>query len=256
MLANPQRVVPFDSVLLNEAFNNALDLDTCLWPEPQLPEGTECGVAPLPVELAAQDVSSVSLDDGLKLIDAWMAEQQDPAFDDALEAYNIAFSWPEGSKRKFEEVGQDVAPRQAKLPRLGQTDEDSAPGNAFFPDWQSQTPLELGIWHNGALNTAPRDEITPRPISPQEQQPACRAAVAEPRSQASGDTISGVALRLPQFKLPLNDPNATASGQSPQKMLNEVSAGTNLTMARKAALYMLWNINADSRIEGIPGTQV
>ena len=134
MLANPQRVVPFDSVLLNEAFNNALDSGTCLWPEPQLLEETECGVAPLPVELAAQDVSSVSMDDGLKLVDAWMAERQVPAFDNALGANGTASSWPEPNKRKFEEVEQDVAPRQAKLPRHGQRDEDSAPGSASWSD--------------------------------------------------------------------------------------------------------------------------
>ena len=111
-------MVPFDSVLLNDAFNNPLDLDTCLWPEPQLPEETECGVAPQPVELAAQDVSSMSMDDGLKLIDAWMAERrQVPAFDNSLGANGTASSWPEPNKREYEEVERYVAPRQVKFPR-------------------------------------------------------------------------------------------------------------------------------------------
>ena len=236
MLSNRQRVVPFDSVLLNEAFNNALDLDTCSWLEPQLPEETECGVTPQPVELAALDVSSMSMDDGVKLVDAWMAERQVPAFDNALSANGTASSWPEPNKRKFEEVEQDVAPRQAKLPRHGQRDEDLAPANASWSNWQGQTPSETRVWSNGAPNISPHHEKAPGPCTSQEEQElACRAAVAEPGSQAPGVTISGVALRLPLLTLPLNDPSATASGRSPQKMLNEVSAGTNLMTARKAA---------------------
>ena len=134
MLANPQRAVPFDSVL-KEAFNNTLDLDTCLWPEPQLPEETECGVAPRPVELPGQNVPSMSMDDGLKLVDASVAEQQVPVFNNALGIHctTLAPVLPRsyflfsgllftlfnafllvGGRflRKFEEVEQDVAPRQ------------------------------------------------------------------------------------------------------------------------------------------------
>ena len=119
-----------------------------------------------------------------------MAERQVPAFDNALSANGTASSWPEPNKRKFEEVEQDVAPRQAKLPRHGQRDEDSAPGNASWSDWQGQIPIETFVQHNGAPNIAPH-EISPGRCTSQEEQ-ACRAAVTEPGSQTPGVVVNGM----------------------------------------------------------------
>jgi hypothetical protein len=161
--------------------------------------------------LPIDSVRPMSMDDGLKLIDAWMAER---------------------NKRKYEEVEWDVPPRQVKFPRPEKRNEDLVSENAFLADGQGQTTLATDFWHNGAHNIAPHHEITPgRSVSQPEQELACRAAVAEPGSQTPGVAVNGVALRLPHIKLPLDNQSATASGQSPQKILNEVSAGTNLMAA-------------------------
>ena len=61
------------------------------------------------------------------------------------------------------------------------------------------------------------------------------AAIAEPGSQTPGVTI-GVALRLPQAKLPSDIQDAMASGYCPQKALAEVSTGTTLTATSKVAV--------------------
>jgi hypothetical protein len=69
--------LPIDSVRLNEAFNNALDMETTsLWPEHRWSEEIESDVAPRPVVFTGQNVPSISMDvsDGLKLADGRMAE--------------------------------------------------------------------------------------------------------------------------------------------------------------------------------------
>jgi hypothetical protein len=184
------------------------------------------------------------MDDGSKLIDAWMAERQVRAFNDALGINSgTTYSRPDRNKRKYEEVERDVAPRQVKCPRHEQRNEDLGSGNPFLADWQGQTHLATDVWHNGAHNIAPRHEITPgRCISQGEQELACRAAVAEPGSQTPGVAVNGVALRHPHLKLPLDNHGATASGSHLKKILNEVSAGTNLMAACKAAYCIYYGI--------------
>jgi hypothetical protein len=59
VLDDPQGQKQFlvDSVRLNEAFNNALDMNaTSLWQEPRWPEEIESGVAPRLVEFPRQNV--------------------------------------------------------------------------------------------------------------------------------------------------------------------------------------------------------
>ena len=68
-------------------------------------------------------------------------------------------------------------------------------------------------------------------------QPVCGAiAPLEPGSQTPGVTV-GVALRLPQLTLPSENRSATASKCYPRKVLNEVSAGTNLMATSRSAVY-------------------
>jgi hypothetical protein len=108
------------------------------------------------------------------------------------------------------------------------------------PEYRMRVEVEGAVPQHPALTT-------------QEQEPARRAAVAGPGSQAPGVTISDVALRRPQSKLPFNNQSPTASGQSSKEISTEVSVGTSLMTARKAAhLYMFWNINADPRKKGSP----
>ena len=138
-------------------------------------------------------------------------------------------------------------------------------GDAVLFDPQGQTRLPIaGVGLSRALNKALDTETNPQwpePRRPEEmesgisprpgwtsQEQARRVAVAVPGSQAPVVTTSGVALRHPQLKLPSNNQSAMASGQSAQKILTEVSAGTNLMTARKGGvLYMFWNIDSDPR---------
>jgi hypothetical protein len=221
VLADPQgqRQLPFDSVRLNDY---ALDVDAAsVWPDPRWPEGIEIGVARQ--EFRRQGVQPMSMDHGLKLVDAWVAERQAWPSNDAL---GIS-SEPERKKRRFE-VECDVAPRQVKFQRHEQRNEDLESDNAFLAGWQGHSPSTTGIWDGGAHDIAPYHETTPA----QEQQLECRAAVVEPGSQAPGVAVNGVALRLPHIKLPSDAQDATASGSPLQKILNEVSAGANLMAAR------------------------
>ena len=264
MLADPQ-----GQIRLKEA-----------WPETRWPEEIESSVAPRPVVFPNQNVPCMSMDHGMKLVDAWMAEKQDRAFDDAPRpvefpsrnvprmsmdhgmklvnawmagrqdrAFDDALginSGPERQKRRYEEVDGDAAPRQVKFPRNGKKNRDLRLENGFLADWRGQTPLATGVWDDQVHNIASHHGMTPaRCISQQEQELACRAAVAKPESQAPGVAVNGVALRLPLLKLPSDNQGATASGSHLQKILNEVSAGTN-QMAEPKAAYMLRNIYADS----------
>jgi hypothetical protein len=214
------------------------------WPETRWPEEIESSVAPRPVVFPSQNVPPMSMDHGVKLVDAWMAERQVRAFDNALRIN----SGPERHKRRYGEVERDVtvAPHQVEFPRYGKRNKDLPSENGFLADWQGQTPLATGVWDSGAHNIAPHHGMTlARCISQHEQELACRAAIAEPGSQAPGVAVNGVALRLPLLKLPSDNQGATASGSHLQKILNEVSAGTN-QMAEPKVAYMLRNINADS----------
>jgi hypothetical protein len=158
----------------------------------------ERGVAPRQFEFP-NHVPSISMDDYIPIIDAWTARQ-----------------------------------RQVKFPRSEQryhSDEDPWSRNA---NSQGQTSLAAGVWQNasGAPNIASHHEMTPgRSLSQGEL--ACRAAVAG--SQTPGVAVNGVTLRLPHLKLPSDDHDTTASGSHPRKILNEVSAGANLMVTRKAA---------------------
>lgn len=67
------------------------------------------------------------------------------------------------------------------------------------------------------------------------QESGRRAAVAEHGSEAPGVNASGVALHHPRSIHPSDNQSATASGQSRQRILTKVSAGTNLMAVRKAA---------------------
>jgi hypothetical protein len=214
VLADPhgQKRISIEGVRLNDAFNNALDTDTISsWPEPRRPE----------------EIGNVIL----RLADAWIAEREVQAFDDALRVETNSSS--EQHKRKHEDAEWDVAPRQVKFPRINQRNEDLRSENAF---WQGQTPSAAGVRNNGADNISPHNEITPgRGLS---QELARRVAVAEPGSQTPGVAVNGVALRLPQVILPSDDQGATASGSHPRRILNEVSAGTKL-LAACQALYCI-----------------
>jgi hypothetical protein len=125
-------------------------------------------------------------------------------------------------------------------------------GNVVLADPQGQTQLPVaGGLLNQAFNNALDTEATsqwPEHRTRVEvegavaqhpglttQELARRAAVAGPGSQAPGVTISDVALHRPQLKLPMNNQSATAAGQSSQEILTEVSVGTSLMTARKAA---------------------
>jgi hypothetical protein len=235
VLADPRglRQLP---VRLNEEFNNALDMETF-----------ESDSAPHPVESPKENrVLSMSMDDGmddgLKWIDAWTTAQEDRAFDDAL-GFNSATisSWPEqnnqalGSETGFLHGGNNawMAGRQV-----------GAFNDALGLDWQDQTPLATGVWNNGAFNT-PGHEMIPGWTASQDEQQR-RVIAAEPGSQAPGDTVNGVALRLPLTKLPSYNQSAMASGYYAQEVLTKVSAGTSLMAERKAAC-MLRKIYADSK---------
>jgi hypothetical protein len=192
VLADPQgqKRLPI-SVRLSEAFNNALDMETaCLWPKSRWPEAMGNGITSQPVVSQNQNVQPLSMDDGLKLIDAWMAKR---------------------NKRKYESVERDVARPQVKFPRHERGNEYLGSGNTSLSGWQGQTPLATGVWNNGAYNIAPQHEITPgRRMS---QELACKAAVAEPGNQTPGVAVNGVALRLPLLELPSDNHDATASLQ-------------------------------------------
>jgi len=177
---------------------------------------------PQPVEFPRQNVPPMSMDDGLKLAEAWMAEQQVREFNNALVIdSSTTSSSPERNKRKYEEVECGVAPCQVKFPRHEQRNENMGSGNGFLANWWGQTPLATGVWHNGAHSIAPNHEDTPgRCIS---QELACRVAVAEPGSQTPGVAVNSVALRLPHLELPSDNHGATASGSHSKKILNETS---------------------------------
>ena len=223
----------------DKAFDHALDMDeTSLWSGSQRPEEIQSAVAPWPVEFPQENVSPMSMDHRLKSVDVWKAEQEVRAFDNAL-GINLE---TKRNKRKYEdEVEWDVAPRQSKLQRYEQRNEGLGLENVFLADWQGQTPSATGVWNGGAHNIAQSHEITPACRMSQYEEPACRAAVAEPGSQTPGVAVNGMALRLPHLELPSDNQGATASGSHLQKILNKVSAGTNLMAACRAAC-MLRNI--------------
>ncbi len=181
---------------LNEAFNNALDVETSsLW----LPRSMQ---------------------------EAWASND----------------AWPGQNKRRLqlEDVGRDLDLRQVKFPRQEQIHERLGSQNAFLADRHVQTPLATGVWNNGAFNFAPDHLMTPGWTTPQvDRELACRAAVALPGSQTPGVAVNGEALHSPQLKLPSYDPSTVASGSNAQKILTEVSAGTNLMTARKTAYCVL-----------------
>ena len=85
VLADPQGIqLLFAGVRLNQAFNDALDIETL-----------ECGVAPRPVV----DVPPVTTHDMSKSVDAWMAERHVQAFNDTLGMNSCTTSsWPRGDK--------------------------------------------------------------------------------------------------------------------------------------------------------------
>jgi hypothetical protein len=121
---------------------------------------------------------------------------------------------------------------------------------------QAQSQLPLGDWSNAAFGNdlsmkdllwlndvmlaQPQDQ-TRLPVADVQhafdQQPVCEAIVPpEPRGQTPGVAVNGVALRLPLLKLPSQDQSAMASGYHTRKILNEVSAGTNLMATSKSAV--------------------
>jgi hypothetical protein len=121
-------------------------------------------------------------------------------------------------------------------------------GNAVLADRQTQL-LVVGVRLDEAFNTALDMETTPlwpeprrleeiqsgvAPRSERTQELARRAAVAEPGGQTPGITVNSEALRRPQVTLQPDNQGASASGSSEERMLTEVSAGTNLMTARKA----------------------
>lgn len=219
--------MPVDSVRLNEVFDNAIGMETdSLWLKPRWHEEIASVVAPQPVQSTTLNSQLMSMDDVLKSVDAWMVERQVLESNDSPGATS---SWPQRNG----DVEWDVVQHQVKFPRHEQRNEDLGSVNPYLADWQSQTPLAMGVWHNGAHNIAPQHEITSRRYISQEL--ACRAAVAEPETQTPGVTVNGVSLRLPQCKLLAADQSATASGSCPQKVLPKVSAGTSLVTARKMA---------------------
>jgi hypothetical protein len=99
-------------------------------------------------------------------------------------------------------------------------------GDAVLADRQTQL-LYAGVRLDEAFKTAIDLESSTQRL-------ARRAAVAEPGGQTPGITVNSEALRHPHLELPSNNQGASASGSSQQKILPEVSAGTNLMTARKA----------------------
>src|SRR5260370_1122079 len=183
---------------------------------------------------------SYDTDTLLRMLDGDIPERNaawayDPALcvDSQTAAPEMASASPARNKRKGEEVEWDVAPSRVKVPKYEQ-EKDSGSGSTCLADWKGKTPLASGIWHNGAFNNAPHHEMSPGRTTSQYEQER-RATVAQPGSQAPGVTVSGVALRYPHVKLQPDNQDATASGWSQQKISNEVSAGTSLMAARKAA---------------------
>ena len=209
VLADPQgqNRLPIDGVRLNEAFHNALDKDAP-FPSPEPPRPDEIM---MPIEREVQ------------------------AFDNALGIRSGSGSRKRGHEQVLE---WDVAPRQAKFARHERQNEDLGSANAFLTDWQGQTPSAPGDWIYGADDTAQYNEITPgRSLS---REIACRAPVAEPGSQTPGVAVNGVALCLPQLKLPSDNQGTTASGSHLQKISNEVSTGTNPWQhARQCTVYVM-----------------
>ena len=212
VLADPrgQKQLPIAGVRLNQAFSNALDIETF-----------EGGINLRLAEFRRRNhVPTMTMDDdGSKLVDAWVAERQVQAFNDALGMNSCTTSsWSRQDKWRHEEVEWDV-PRQVKFPRHDQRDEDLGSGNAT---WQGQTP---GLC-----------------ISPEVQEKACKAADMEPRSQTPDVAVNSVALRLPPIKHPLYNQNAMASGYYPQEVLTKVGAGAKLMAAPKVAYHMYCGI--------------
>ena len=103
-------------------------------------------------------------------------------------------------------------------------------GDAVLTDPLGQTTI---LVDGARISEAFHNALDVETLSPEEL--GRRDAVAEPGGQAPGDTVNSEALCHPQIKLPSDEQGATASGQSPEEILPEVSAGTNLMMARKAA---------------------
>ncbi|KAI0268416.1 hypothetical protein BGY98DRAFT_1020055 [Russula aff. rugulosa BPL654] len=157
------------------------------WPETRWPEEIESSVAPRPVVFPSQNVPRMSMDHGMKLVDAWMAERQVRAFDNALQE----------STRGPSDTNGGI---ENQIPKEWKEEQDLRSENGFLADWRGQTPLATGVWDDQAHNIASRHGMTPaRCISQQEQELACRAAVAKPE----------------------NNQGATASGSHLQKILNE-----------------------------------
>jgi hypothetical protein len=135
-------------------------------------------------------------------------------------------------------------------------------GDVVLADPQGQNPLpidsvrldeafynaldnETTIWPEPRWPEEIESSVTLRPVGlprQDERELAWRAAVAEPGSLTPGVAVNNLALRHPQLILPSDNHGATASGQSPQKILTEVSAGTNLMAACKAAYYICYGI--------------
>jgi hypothetical protein len=152
----------------------------------------------------------MSMEDGLSLIDAWMAKQQVQTVNDAI-----------GINSEIERNNRYLGSE-----------------NGFPADWLDQTP---GIWSNAT----PGHDIRPGWMSFKAEQER-RVIVAEPGGQAPDVTVNGVALRLPLIKLQSDNQSAMTPGCYPQEVSIKVSAGTNLLTARQATC-MLRNVNADSK---------
>jgi hypothetical protein len=165
----------------------------------------------------------MSMDDWMKLVDAWIAEGRAWSYDDALGIDSgTTSSWPQrsnqdlGSENTFLDDGLKlidawIAGRQARPSNdaLGinsgwpeRKNQYLGSENGFLADCQAQTPSATGVWSNGAFNITHEMEMIPGRTTPQEEQ-GRRVIVAEPGSQAPGVTVNGVALRHPPAKLPL-----------------------------------------------------
>ena len=126
-------------------------------------------------------------------------------------------------------------------------------GNAVLVDPQGQTRLPVtGVRLSEAFNNAldmetssrwrePQQryqeiygDVVPRPEWATSQEPARRAAFAEPGGQAPGVTANREALHRPLNKLQQDNQGASASGSSQLENLPEVSVGTKLVTARRA----------------------
>jgi hypothetical protein len=132
-------------------------------------------------------VPSMSMDDGLKLIDARRARQQIHAPNDALDSGTS--SWPQQDKRKYEEVlERDVAPRQVKVPR-----------QIHAPSMSMDDGLEtIDAWMPEPQVRAFNDALGINSGTTSQGEKERRIIVAEPGSQPPGGTVNYEAPRLPK----------------------------------------------------------